>query len=580
MDEKEDYEFDWISLIDRENSGPWVRPDRPWLKKKPDDLAKTIKYPKIAGFHRFLNRSAETMPNNVCMHFPQTNEKYTYYETSYNADILGNAFIKEFGIKKGDGIAIMTPNRPEFVFTVYASGQTGGILIPVNPLLKKKEVKHIVDSAGIVKVFITDNQYYGIVKRACKESNIENIIKISSDKPDDLTIRKLLKKYPSKAPEVKIDMYEDLAGLLFTGGTTGLPKGVMLTHANLISNCLQFFYSGIAGVHKDTYEENFKLLGTGRSVTVNPLCHAMGFYVLNLCVLGGTALIIFSSFDAGGVLRMLEKYKITGFTTVPTAYNMLINHPEFKTRDLSALEYCGSGSAPLPPKIAQTWGERTGLKVSNAYGLTEVTCFCHGAASWVEINPHSIGFPVIDTDAKIVDPPDYITELKPGERGELLIRGPQVMKGYWRNPDATKNVLIEDESGNIWLRTGDVAKMEENGYFFIVGRTKEQIKYKGYRVLPAEVEDGLFEHPAVQDCGVIGLPHEVAGETIKAFIKLKPEYVGKTTEQEIIDWAKENMAGYKWPRMVEFVGTIPKTPVGKTMRRKLLEKELKKLNQS
>ncbi|MFX0137212.1 MAG: AMP-binding protein [Candidatus Hodarchaeota archaeon] len=578
MSDEESYDFDLLEILDTENNSPWVRPDRPWLKNRPPEAAKTVKYPKLAGFHSFLKRSEIYYPNNVLMHFPETNEKYTFYETKYNADILSNAFIKEFDIKKGDGIAVMARNCPEFIFTVYGTGQTGAILIPVNPLLKKKEVQHIVESAGIVKVFITDKQFFGIVKRASKEIGVENIIKIASDKPDDLTVQTLLKKYPPKAPNVKINVQEDLAGLLFTGGTTGLPKGVMLTHSNLISNVFQLFYTGLgtSGTWKG-YEETFKEYGTGRTVTVNPLCHAMGFYILNACVAGATTLIIFSTFDAGGVLKMLEKYRIKAFTTVPTAFNFIVNHPDFKTRDLSSLESSGSGSAPLPYKLAKIWGERTGLKVSNAYGLTEVTCLCHGTAFWEEINPQSIGFPVIDTDAKIVDPPDYITELKQGERGELLIRGPQVMKGYWKNPEATQRTLVEDENGNIWLRTGDVATMNENGFFFIVGRTKEQIKYKGYRILPAEVEDSLFEHPAVLDCGVIGVPHELAGETIKAFIKLKPEYVGKITEQEIIDWAKENLAGYKYPRMVEFVGMIPKTPVGKTMRRALLEKELQKM---
>ena len=240
------------------------------------------------------------------------------------------------------------------------------------------------------------------------------------------------------------------------------------------------------------------------------------------------------------------------------------------------MDFAASGAAPLPPKTAEIWRKKTGLKVMNAYGLTEVTCMATLAQCWEDINPESISFPIIDTDAKIVDPPDYITELPLGSAGELLIRGPQVMKGYWKNQEATARTLIEDDKGNLWLRTGDIAKMDENGFFYIVGRSKEQIKYKGYRVLPAEVESGLYEHPAVLECGVIGLPHEISGETIKAFIKLKPEYKGKITEQEIIDWAKETMAGYKWPRLVEFVGSIPRTPVGKVMRRQLFEKEMKK----
>ncbi|TFG23013.1 MAG: long-chain fatty acid--CoA ligase, partial [Promethearchaeota archaeon] len=220
----------------------------------------------------------------------------------------------------------------------------------------------------------------------------------------------------------------------------------------------------------------------------------------------------------------------------------------------------------------------TGLKVINAYGLTEVTCMCNTAADWEEINPESISFPIIDTDAKIVQPPDYITELPFGERGELLIRGPQVMKGYWKKPEATKDTLVKDENGNIWLRTGDIAYMDEKGFLYIAGRSKEMIKYKAYRILPAEVESALFMNPAVLECAVIGVPdpEEIVGEIVKAFIKLKPEYEDKISEEEIISWAKENMAAYKYPRIVEFTGMIPKTAVGKLDRKVLRLKEEKK----
>jgi len=582
LSNEERCDYDRLEVADFDHESPWVRPGRPWLKNRPDYIPKTLKYPELKGFHCLLKKSALDFPNNIMMHFPQTNDKYTFYETSYYVDVLTNVFMNEFGIKKGDGIAIMTPNCPEYIFAVYASSQSGGILIPVNPLLKKKEVAHIVNSSGIIKVFITDERLFGTVKRACKEANVENIIKISSDKPDEITIKKLLEKYRPLFPKVNINIKEDLGALLFTGGTTGLPKGVMLTHSNILSNSFQFLYTGVAGSWRGSVEETLAELGKVRSLTCNPLCHGMGFFVLNSCVLGVISLIIYSSFDAGEVLKMIDRYKLATFSGIPTMYNFLINHPNFKKSDLSSLEFSASGAAALPPKVAKIWHDKTGLKVVNAYGLTEVTCMCTVAACWEDINPESISFPIIDTDAKIVQPPDYITELKVGERGELLIRGPQVMKGYWKNPEATKDTLVEDENGNIWLRTGDIAYMDEKGFFYIVGRTKEQIKYKGYRILPAEVEESLYEHPAVLECAVIGVPDpdEIVGEKIKAFIKLKPEYQGKITEQEIIDWAKEKMAGYKWPRIVEFVGMIPKTPVGKVMRRALLQKELKKQKKS
>lgn len=514
------------------------------------------------------------------MDFPEINKKFTFYETSYNVDVLTNAFIKEFGIKKGDGIAIMTPNCPEYIFTVYASGQSGGVLIPINPLLKKKEVKHILETAGNVKLLIVDSLLYGTAKRASKKANIENIIKISSDDPDETTVQSLLNdyEYPSELPDVKINTEEDLAALLFTGGTTGLPKGVMITHSNIISNSFQFLYTGVSGSWQGSIEATLEMLGTIRTLTTNPLCHGMGFFVLNSCVLGAISIIIYARFNPSEILKMIEKYKLSTYSGVPTMYNFLISHPDFKKRDLSSLEMSASGAAALPPKVAKVWKDKTNLEVVNAYGNTECTCTCTLAHDWVEINPESISFPIIDTDAKIIKPPDYNTELEPGKRGELLIRGPQVMKGYWQNEEATKRTLIKDENGNIWVRTGDIAIMDEDGFFFIVGRSKEMIKYKAYRILPAEVEESLFEHPAVLECAVIGVPdpEEIVGEYVKAFIKLKPEYQDKITKQEIKDWAKENMAGYKWPRMIEFVNIIPKSPVGKVMRRKLLKKELKK----
>jgi len=558
--EDKECDFDRISIADFENESPWVRPGRPWLKNRPDYIPKTLKYPNLAGFHCLLKKSTLDFPNVVMMYFPQTNLKYTFYETSYYTDVLATVFSKEFGIKKGDGVAIMTPNCPEYIFTVYASSISGGILIPVNPLLKKKEVEHIVNNSGIVKLFIADERLLGTVKRACKNEGVENIIKISSDRPDEPTIQKYIEEYSPDPPKVKLNIKEDLGALLFTGGTTGLPKGVMLTHFNIMANSFQFLYTGVHGSWRGSIEATMAELGKIRSLTCNPLCHGMGFFVLNSCVLGVISLIIYSSFDAGEVLKMIERYRLSTFSGIPTMYNFIINHPDFKKRDLSSLEFSASGAAALPPKVAKVWENRTGLKVVNAYGLTEVTCMCTVAACWEDINPESISFPIIDTDAKIVNPPDFITELKPGERGELLIRGPQVMKGYWRNPETTKNTLVEDENGNLWLRTGDVAYMDEKGFFYIVGRTKEQIKYKGYRILPVEVESTLMEHPAVLECAVIGVPDpdEIVGEIIKAFIRLK----------------------YKWPRQVEFVKSIPKTPVGKIMRRALLQKELKKMKAS
>jgi len=576
MIEKDPCDFDYEAIANFEEESAWVRPNRFWLKKRDTmDVPKSLKFPKLEGAHCLLKRNAMRFPNNRAFHYIPKNEKFTFYETNYYAEVFATALASKYGIKKGDGVAIMTGNNSEYIFAVYGIIQTGGILIPINPLLQKKEVSYIVNSAANIKVFIVADNLLGLIKRVKKDLDVGELIVISnSDQMGQTTFKELLEEYPPKPPKVKLNIEEDLAALLFTGGTTGLPKGVMLTHQNIIANSLQFILTGAAGTYT-SFRDNLNQLGKMSTITSNPLCHGMGFFVLNSCIAGVITLLI-DSFDPARILKWIEMYKLMSYSGIPLMFQMLVNHPKFKTADLSAMQFAGSGAAPLAPKTAKIWKEKTGLKVSNNYGLTEVTCMATLAQCWEEINPESIGFPIIDTDAKIVLPPDYVTELSVGEVGELLIRGPQVMKGYWKHPEATDNTLVKDENGKLWLRTGDLAKMDERGFLYIVGRSKEQIKYKGYRVLPAEVESGLYEHPAVLECGVIGLPDESSGETIKAFIKIKPEYQGKVTEQEIIDWAKENMAGYKWPRHVEFVSSIPRTPVGKVLRRALLEKELKK----
>ncbi len=248
-------------------------------------------------------------------------------------------------------------------------------------------------------------------------------------------------------------------------------------------------------------------------------------------------------------------------------YQMMINSPDFTETDFSSLESAGSWSAALAPEFNKKWEEIVGFKVGQGYGLTESSAFATSAAAWMpEIKPNSIGVPNIDTDVKIVNP-DTLEELKVGEVGELLVKGPNVMRGYWKNPEATKKDVVDG-----WLRTGDLARMDDDGYFFIEGRTKDMVKYKGYKVMAREVEEKLVEHPAILEAGVVGAPDPNIGETIKAYVVIQPEYKDKITESEIIEWSKEKMAGYKDPRQVEFNNVLPRTAVGKIFRRKLREK--------
>jgi len=562
---------EWKPVTDSEEESPYLENhNRPWLKFRPKDVPKTIKYNPIP-VHEFIKLSARNYLNNVCAYYKPTDKKYTYRELIYYSDKIGNA-LYQLGIGKGNTVGIMTTNCPEFLFCCIGIMECGAAVIPINPLLKDSDVTHIIREAGNMNTLFVHKNNLRTIKKVQKElerdkKKLERVILIGTDeaKEDNITLEKFIEEKAAVAPDVEIDPLNDLATVLFTGGTTGLPKGVMLTHNNLIADALSLLYMG--GVPAEAESE----FGKAVNLSVLPLCHTFGFEVMVIALFGAAMLIIFSSFNASEVLEAIEFYRITQYVGVPVMFQMLVNSPDFEKRDLSSIEVADSGSATLPSEIAKKWEKVVGIKVGQGFGLTETSPITHMAAKWMpEIKPESIGIPIIDTDAKIVDP-DTLEEVKPGTLGELLIKGPQVMKGYWKRPEETKNTII-----NGWLRTGDLARMDEQGYFYIEGRTKDIIKYKGYKVMPREVEEKLYEHPAILEVGVVSAPDPTIGETIKAYVALKPEYRdGKITEKDIIEWAKERLAAYKYPRQVEFVNILPRTTVGKIFRRKLREKASK-----
>jgi len=563
----------WEPIFDYTNESPWVRPNRPWFKYRPDNIPKTIKFEPIA-VHDWIRQIAEEFPNNVAFYFMPSDKKYTYREIFWYSDMISNALYNDLGVKKGSSVGIMTGNRPEFIFSIFGITQCGASVSPINPLLKESDVVHIIREAGNINTVFVHRNNYRTIKKARKKVEIENVILLGTDTPKDdaITFDELINGKAPRPPQVDIDPLNDVAALLFTGGTTGLPKGVMLTHNNLVADALC-----VINTERERFE---KEIGKGVSVSVLPLCHTFGFEVVLISMAAASMMIMYSSFDPAKVMESIEKYKITLFTGVPVMFQMIINHPDFNERDLSSLEGVVSGSAALAPDLNRRFEKKVGTRVGQGYGLTETSPVTHMQPSWLpEVKPDSIGVPLVDTDAKIVNP-DTLEELPTGEVGEILIRGPQVMKGYWKRAEVTAKVLIKDDEGNIWLRTGDLARMDDDGYFYIEGRTKDMVKYKGYKVMPKEVEEKLYEHPAILECGVVGVPDPNIGETIKAFCVIKKEYEGKVSEQEIIEWAKERLAGYKYPRKVEFIKKLPRTAVGKVFRRKLREAEEKKAAQS
>ena len=552
----------WKIVLDFENESQYVNPNRLWLRYRESDVPKSIKFDPIP-IHEFLKWIARKYPNNICIYHKPTDKKYTYRELIYYSDKVGNALF-QLGVKKGDSVAIMSENCAEFIFCCIGIMETGAIVIPVNPLLKESDVSHIVREAGNVKAFFVHKNNFRIVKGVRRQVDFKNLILLGTEeeKADTITFNELINNVSPNPPDVENDPENDIVALMFTGGTTGLPKGVIWTHDGLLHSCLSLTYAS-----GDTYEEN---VGNTVNLSILPLCHAMGFGLLIIALYYATMLVMFP-FNPSEVLKAIEYYRVKIFIGVPVMYQMLINSPDFAETDFSSLESAGSGSAALAPEFNKKWEDVVGFKVGQGYGLTESSAFATSAASWMpEIKPESIGVPNIDTDVIIVNP-DSLEELKPGEIGELLVKGPNVMEGYWKNPEATKKDIVDG-----WLRTGDLARMDEDGYFYIEGRTKDMVKYKGYKVMAREVEEKLVEHPAILEAGVVGVPDPNIGETIKAYVVIQTEYKDKITEREIIEWSKERLTAYKYPRQVEIINVLPRTAVGKIFRRKLRERAIEK----
>lgn len=557
---------------DFENPSPWVRANRPWEKWYREavstegeklEIPRTIKYPEIP-IHYFGRAAAENFPNNVAVYYTPTETKYTYREFMYNSDKIAAA-LADLGIGKDASVAVFMANCPEFVFSLYGITQTGAACTPINPLLKAPDIAHIVRDSGIIQTLICTSNLYSVVQQALEEVELENVIVVGEKKPGTIDFWEMVEKYPPKPPEVTIKPKEDVCALMYSGGTTGLPKGVMLTHYNIVADV-------IASAHAQ-YGMDRSREGMGTVIATLPMCHVFGFTMVQSYVYAKAMMVMYLGFDADMVMRDIEKYKSEAFIGIPLMYFVMVNHPNFGKYDLSSLKMAVSGADTLQTVISEQWKKVTNLDVGQGYGLSEAGPVTHSQPPWLPKIGNSIGIPILDTDAKIVDLETGTKELPPGEIGELMVRGPQVMKGYWRQPEKTRETLTEDG----WLHTGDLARMDENGYFYIEGRFKDIIKYKGYKVMPDDVESELLKHPAILQVVVIGLPDPEKGETIKAFVVPKDEYKGKVKEQEIIDWAKEKMAGYKYPRKVEFIDAIPRTAVGKVFRRKLREKELERL---
>ncbi|RME91573.1 MAG: long-chain fatty acid--CoA ligase [Anaerolineae bacterium] len=558
--------------------------DRPWFKHYDEGVPRTIDYPPVPIFY-FLEKMAREHPDAPCTHFKGA--VITYKEMNDITDALAGALVKEFGVKKGDRVGIFMPNTPQFVMAYFAILKAGGVVVATNPLYTPPEIEHQVNDAGIEVMFVMSN-FYERVKQAQPKTKVRSLIvtNIKETLPTvkrllftllmekkgghriegglaegDVWMKDLLARYkPEDRPQVEIKP-EDVALFQYSGGTTGVSKGAIATHRNLVANALQI----------RSWMVNAEESGEVVLMAI-PLFHVYGMVagMLFAMVVGASMVMVPNPRDLKDLLENIDTYHPTIFPGVPTLYNAINNYPDVLAGkyDLSSIKACISGSAPLLRETKEKFEALTGGKVFEGYGLSEAPTATHCNPLLGENRTGSIGLPLPDVDAKIISLDDGETEMPVGEIGELVIHGPQVMKGYHNMPTETKNALRKLKDGKVWLFTGDIARMDEDGYFYIVDRKKELIKPGGYQVWPREVEEVIQAHPKVLEVGVAGIPDPYRGETVKAWIVLKP---GETaTAEEIKAWCKERLAPFKVPTHYEFRDELPKTTVGKILRRELV----------
>jgi len=550
--------------------------ERSWQKKYDQGVPFTIEYPPVPLFY-FLEESAAQYPDATCSIFKGA--RITYKEMNQITNSLA-AGLLDLGVKKGDRVGIFMPNTPQFVMAYFAVLKVGGVVVAINPLYSAREIEYQVNDAGIQLMLVMSN-FYNLIKSVQPKTKINKVVVtnlketlppilgflfgLTKEKKGgfrvelaegDVWMKDLIETHKSAAkPQVDVGP-DDVALFQYSGGTTGISKGAIALHRNLVANTLQIS-SFLPGVQQ------------GEEVTMMaiPLFHVYGM-VAGMCwaIKDAAAMIMIPNpRDMKDVLDSLQKYKATLYPGVPTMYNAINNHPDVLAGkyNLNSIKACISGSAPLMLETKEKFEALTGGKLVEGYGLSEAPTASHCNPLYGEVKPGSIGVPLPDVDCRIISLEDEVTPLPVGEVGELVINSPNVMYGYHNMPTETENTLREG-----WLYTGDIAQMDEDGYFYIVDRKKELIKPGGYQVWPREVEEVISANPNVLEVGVAGVPDPYRGETVKAWIVPKPGV--DLSEEEIKEWCKERLAKFKVPTHIEFRDELPKTTVGKILRRELV----------
>lgn len=557
----------------------------------PQGWPESLHYPELP-VQAILENTAKRVPDRIGIIF--SGLELTFGELLELSRRFASALV-HLGVRKGDRVAIHLPNCPQFAIAYYGLLRTGAVFTPLSPLLSPRETQYQLSDSG-AETLISLDLLFPAIRPILGETPVRRIITTSLadcfsalnaplkpigkiQVPDTLDMASLLREHAEECPQVEINPREDLAHLAYTGGTTGLPKAVMLTHFNVVANVLQVshWFSGTEPVVEAGMITSRPPQGAGESVksatqadqetalVVVPWFHAMGVIgYLNNQVYSGNTMVVFPRFDAAEYLKAVWKYKATMLGGAPQLYIPLVNHADFSKYDLSSIKVAASGAAPLARSVLDRMLEAFSGVVAEGYGLSECTmCATFNPPFRNAVRAGSVGLPLFDTEVKIVDVATG-QELPPGQDGEICLRGPQVMKGYWMRPKETAETLVGG-----WLLTGDIGHLDEDGFLYITDRKKDMIIYKGYNVYPRELEEILFKHPAVEQCAVVGKEDVEVGEAPVAFVKLRQ--AAEATPDQLMEYVNEQVARYKRLREVIFMEQIPVSAAGKVLKKELRE---------
>ncbi|MBI4776446.1 MAG: long-chain fatty acid--CoA ligase [Deltaproteobacteria bacterium] len=556
---------------------------KPWLKYYPEGVAAELDIP-VRSIPEIFDEVSDRLQDKTALLF--YGKKINYKNLREQADRFAAA-LADVGVAKGDRVALYLLNCPQYVIAYFGALKAGAAITPISPVYTSREVKHQLEDSGARTVVCQDILYDNVLKTGLELKNVilTNISeylpglkkllgksafgKMSRERgaqtvqfeegPGRYLFQSLLKKYPPSPPKIVIEPEQDIAALPYTGGTTGLPKAAILTHYNIIS-CQAMALAFWSSMLEEGKEVNLAFL---------PFFHIYGQVVVMLTsLIHGFTLVLFTTPDMDDILAAIERYQASGFYGVPTLYEYLKEYDKTDQVNWKRLKLIVCGADSLHESTVRDWERRTGTKIHEGYGMTETSAVSHATPLGLA-RTGSFGIPIPNQKAAVVSV-EGVEFMPVGEEGELILSGPNIMQGYWKREEETREALIRID-GEKWLRTGDLVRMDEDGFFHFFDRKRDLIKYKGYSVFARHVEEVLYHHPKVKAAGVVGVPDPKVGQIIKAYVVLQSEARGKISEDQLKEYCKEKLAHYKVPKIIEFRGELPKTDVGKVSRRELRE---------